>query len=69
MEEINTCWDTLKGRGGWLQIKTSLPAASGAYFDYFFTCLTICVPEVPWEVGVGGGENHHQGRRSGDSDF
>ena len=45
-----------KRKRGWLQIKTSLPAASGAYFDYFFTCLTICVQEVPWEVGEGAGE-------------
>ena len=34
--------------------KISLPAAPGAYFDLFCMCLAICVPEVPWEVGVGG---------------
>jgi hypothetical protein len=32
--EINICWDMLIGSGGWLQLKISLPAAPGAYFDH-----------------------------------
>ena len=52
--EIDIRWDMQLARGGWFCSKISLPAAPGAYFDHFRMCLTICVPEVPWEVGEGG---------------
>ena len=52
--EINICWEMFIGIVGWLQLKISLPAAPGAYFDHLCMCLAICIPEVPWEVGEGG---------------